>query len=177
MNVESMIWQEGWCPTTDSEVTQLLKYLSDKEKETSRVVNSAQEEIALLSKIGQDAQDKYDHLKSKITSLLERYVLEEVDKEDRKETKTTYKYKLARGEIVINKPSKKIEKPSVIDEITLSAEFPSFVKSEPVFKWGDFKKELELDDDGKVIYKKTGKVLTNIPVVETPQVTKINLSL
>jgi len=177
MNVEALIWQDGWVPTNDTEVSQILKYLSDKAKETRRVVSSAQEEIQMLSQVGEQAQESYNKLESRVAHLLERYVLEEVDEEDRKETKTTIKYKLARGEIVVNKASVKIEKPTEADEVCLSAEFPNFVKSEPKFQWGEFKKELELSEDGKVIFKPTGKEVSSVPVVETPLKTSIKLTL
>lgn len=179
MNIESLLWQDGWVPTTDNEVSQMLKLLSDKSKEANRVINSAQTEIQQLQKIGEAEQEKITKLSSKITFLLERYVMEEVDEDDRKETETTYKYKLARGEIVVSKPAKVITKPDakVIAILMKVKDYKSFVApSDPVFKWADFKKELELDEDGTVTHKPTGNIVA-VPVVETPQTTKVNLSI
>ncbi|WP_336786914.1 host-nuclease inhibitor Gam family protein [Paenibacillus sp. MMO-177] len=175
-NVESMIWQDGWVPTTDHEVTQIMRYLSERKKESSRIVKSAQTEIAELEQIGKEAQDSYNRLENKIAALLSHYVMNEVDEDDRKETKTQIKYKLARGEIVVTKATQKIEKPTEADEVLLSATFPGFVKSEPKFQWGDFKKELELQEDGTVVHTPTGKTVS-VPVVEAPQTTKVSLKL
>ncbi|MGE6227599.1 host-nuclease inhibitor Gam family protein [Paenibacillus chitinolyticus] len=176
MNIETLLWQPGWVPTNDHEVTYLMKYLSSKKKETDRVVNSAKAEISDLELAWKEAQDSYDRMNDKITALLERYVVEEVDKEDKRETKTQIKYKLARGEIIVSKSRKKLEKPDMSDELLLSAAFPNFVVSETKFQWAEFKKDLELQDDGTVVHLPTGKSVS-VPVVESPVTTKINLKL
>jgi hypothetical protein len=176
MEIENVLWQEGWTPTTDYEVTQLLKYLSDKQKETDRVVESAKEEIEMLSRISKDATDKQNRVADRINYLCSRYVLDEVDEDDRRETKTMIKYRLARGEIVINKAVKKIKKPTPENETILTSKYPQFIKQEPKFQWSDFKETIELDEDGNVIDKSTGQIVEGVQVVETPQTVSIKLN-
>lgn len=166
MEIEAMIWQPGWKPTTDLEVSQLMRVLSEKIREVKRIVDSAKSEIMALESIGKEAEDKFAHLESKVLNLLGEYVMEEVDEDERKETKTQVKYKLARGEIIVNKPAFKIEKPK--DDADLKVKHPQFVKTEEVFQWGEFKKNLEVVD-GKVYHKKSGEIFEDVVAMEVPQ--------
>lgn len=177
MDISSMLFQEGWKPTNDIEVSQMLKYLSEKQKESGRVIKTARDEIVELEKIGKMAEDQYNSLEAKIGRLLMEYVLEEVDPEDRKETDTQLKYKVARGEIIIKKEKKDFNKLSDAETEVLSKKFPDFVKSEPKFQWGEFKKNLEITEEGKVIFKPTGEVTADVPTVDTEKSVSIKLSL
>jgi hypothetical protein len=172
-----MMFQDGWTPTNDSEITALMKLLAEKQRETDKIVTTANMEIAELEAIGKEVQDSYNKLEHKINELCKAYVLNEVDKEDRKETPTTIKYKIARGEIVINKAKKTLLKPSEKDVKILQEQYPDFVKSDPIFQWGEFKKDLDINDEGQVINKKSGKVVENVPVVDVPQTVSIKLAV
>jgi hypothetical protein len=177
MDIQGLMWQEGWTPTTDTEVTQLLRLLGEKKKETDRIIQTAKDEITELEGIWKEVQDSYGKLEWKVNQLCQQYVLNEVDKDDRKETPTTIKYKIARGEIVINKESKSLVKPTTEKDIQALKElYPDMFKVEPVLQWAELKKNLEINQEGKVIDKKSGKVLESVPVVDVPQTVSIKLA-
>lgn len=174
MELEQLMWQEGWTPTTDLEVSLLMKIIAEKEKDARKIVESADEEIDFLRRQQDEACRKFSSYQDRINYLLSNYVLNEVDEDDKKETKTQIKYALARGTIVVSKPIKKLEKPT--DEITIAEKFPEFVQQIPKLQWAELKKNLEIDENGQVIDKRTGQVVDGIPVSEAPQAVAIKLN-
>jgi hypothetical protein len=163
MDVEALIWQPGWKPTTDLEVSQIIRYLTQMRRETERIVNSAKAEMMALETIGKETEHKYITLEAKLLDLLGGYVMEEVDDDDRKETKNQVKYKLARGEIIISKPTFKIEKPK--DDTDLKLKHPQFVK-----------KSIEVKHV-KAYHKKSGEVFEDVTVMEVPRSISVKTTL
>lgn len=176
MDIEGLLWQEGWTPTTDLEVTHMMNLLKEKEKEKDKIVTTAKEEIKYLEEVGAEAESKYDRVRSRIEYLLGQYIENEVDEADKKVTATQIKYKIARGEIVVSKPSKELLKPSKDDEAMLEVMYPNLFETVVNLKWAELKKRLEIANDGEVIDKETGKKVTSfVPVKEVPSSIKIKL--
>lgn len=79
-----------------------------------------------------------------------------------KETKTQKKYKLVSGELVIKKPTVKIEvldRDKLIQYAENSAQ--DYIKVKKDVDWAGLKKLLEIDED-KVINKETGEIIGDL---------------
>lgn len=173
MEISMTMWDEGFTVTNDLEAGQLIKALQESEKDLKRLTDNIKQEIQLLEAMGTEMNDKHSRLESRIKFLLERYVAEEVLKEDLKETATQMKYSLARGDIVVKKAINKLVKPDEAVEDSLIGLYPEFVKEKKTFNWGDFKKNIKITEEGKAVNKKTNKVIEGIQVVEEKPETAI----
>jgi hypothetical protein len=176
MDINFLMLQPGWNPTTDAEVNEIIKELSLRCKERDRIVSTADTEIKILTEAKQEAVSNYEKFESLAKAKLEHYVLNEVSADDRRETKTLAKYKVARGEIIVTKPSIQMVKP---DDDILKNLYPAFVEAVPAstkFKWGDLKKNLSIDDTGKVVDNE-GKVVDCVTVAAVPAEVKVSFTL
>lgn len=174
MEIENLIWVDDWRPTNDIEVSQMMKILKESEREKNRLLKNINDEIEILENKGKEVEDEHYKLSERINNLCQFYIKNEVLKEDLKETKTSLKYKLARGEIILKKPSKKIMKPTKEQETYLIKNYPEFKEEVINFKWGEFKKNLEINND-KIINKKTGELINGLQIEETPE--EINVKI
>ena len=89
-----------------------------------------------------------------------------------KETKTQRKIALLSGDFVVKKPTKKLEadKEILLEYGKKSA--PNYIEQKIIesFKWADFKKNLLITDDNKVINTATGEVIeSGVSVIEVPE--------
>lgn len=90
-----------------------------------------------------------------------------------KESKTQKKYKLVTGELVIKKPTVKIEiidREKLIQYVESSAQ--DYVKVKKDVDWADLKKVLDIDED-RIINKETGEVLGQLEGLEVHEVSEI----
>jgi len=172
LDISNNLWQPGWCPISDLEVTQIMKYLKQKRIESTKIVESAKQEIEMLEDIGKDSEDSLAKLEDRVGYLLKNYVLNETDETERKETDTQIKYKLARGSIVIKKSTFQPVEPD--DKNELMKLFPKFIKKEPKFMWGDFKKTLSIED-GKVKTVTGDDIASIVLAIEKPSTVQIKL--
>lgn len=171
MPIEAQVWDTDWQPTSNWEVTQLLNLLRESRADTTRFVDAARAEIESLSNVAKDAEQKHENLTNRVQYILQRYLTEVVPPEERKETATTIKLKLPRGEIVVTKADREIVRPK--DDSDLQKAYPDFVKQTPSFEWGKFKKSLRIE--GNKVLDSEGKVAP-VMVVDTPMTTVIKLA-
>lgn len=89
-----------------------------------------------------------------------------------KETKTQRKIVLLSGEFVVKKPTKKIEADKAILLKWGKENAPDYIDTNVVesFKWADFKKTLQITEDGQIINTETGEVIKDgVEVVDVPE--------
>ena len=171
------MWDQDFRVTNDLEASQLIKTMEEEERESKRLLENVKQEIMMLEQAGDSIEEKYNKIKERVIFLLERYVEEEVLEEDIKETKTQKKYSLARGDVIVKKPVKKILKPNTEDEPPLMERYPQYVENKPILKWKDMKESFKINEDGSVVDKKTNKIIEGIKVIEEKPETTIKLKL
>jgi hypothetical protein len=177
LDVGMVMWDQDFRVTNDIEASQILKALEESDRDSSRLVKNVREEIMVMEQLGKDIEDKHNRLKERVIFLLERYMAEEVLSEDIKETKTQKKYSLARGDIIVKKPTTKIEKPIGDEELKLIDLYPDYVESKPVLKWKDLKDSMKITEDGRVVNNRTNEVIEGVRVLVDAPPTQIKFRL
>lgn len=144
----------GFSIVSDLQAEWALKKIKKAVEERDRLVELANKEIKELSQKIQDIEKKY----SNDTAFLRSKLFEYFTKVEHKETKTQETYKLLSGSLVLKKPTQKMVKNDEKLAEFLEGYAPEYIEVVKKPKWGEFKKELSIQD-GKVINNQTGEVV------------------
>ena len=166
--IENEVYQEGFVIDDDNKADWALKKIKEEKIQTDRLKAIALNQIVELQNKMVELDNEYDRKTSFLKEQLKNYFAS-ID-EGKKETKTQYSYRLLSGTLVFKKPSKKINKTddeAVIEYLAESGR-DEFIKISASVNWAEFKKQLEITDNG-VVDKETGAVVTGIEIEDVPE--------
>ena len=138
-----------------------IAQIRESENERDRLITLAEEQI-------KDLTDRINDLKAKCeneTKFLRSCLAEYFETVPSKETKTQKSYKLLSGTLVFKKPSVKINHND--EELIKNLDGTEFVEIKKSLKWGDYKKNLVIQDDC-VIDSTTGEVVEGCSIEDVP---------
>lgn len=138
-----------------------IAQIHESETERDRLIALAEDQI-------KDLTDRINDLKTKCdneTKFLRSCLAEYFETVQTKETKTQKTYKLLSGTLVFKKPSVKINHDD--DELIKHLDGTEFVEIKKSLKWGDYKKNLVIQDD-RVIDSTTGEVIDACSIEDVP---------
>ena len=144
----------GFSIVSDLQAEHFLKKIKKAAEEKDRLVDLANKEIEDLTKQIEAFEEKYKN----DTGFLRMKLFEYFTKVEHKETKTQESYKLLSGSLVLKKPTQKMVKNDEKLAEFLEGYAPEYIEVVKKPKWGEFKKELSIQD-GKVINNQTGEVV------------------
>jgi len=150
----------------ESKCNWAIKVIKDETAETDRILSIINDQITQLTKKAQDVQESLNRRTGYLKGLLYNYFLTV----PHKETKTQSQYKLLDGTLVFKKPSVKIVRPENDDQLVAYLEQgqPDLIDTIKKPRWGEFKKNLTLTDDGEVVDMATGEKLDFVKTEEDP---------
>ena len=156
---------QGFVINNDNKASWALKVIKQEQEETERFLRTADKQIEDLTKKKEALKADLDRRTGYLKGLLYRYF----ETVPHKETKTQQTYKLLDGSLVYKKPSVKIVRPETDNDLIgyLEETQPELVETIRRPFWGDFKKNLVIGEDGKVVDMSTGEVLDFIKTEET----------
>jgi TolA-binding protein len=143
---------ESFTITNDKSADWALSQIHEAQIERDRLVTLAEEQI-------KDLEDKINEIKTKYetdTAYLKSLLAQYFQTVPHKETKTQETYKLISGSLVFKKPSQKINHDD--DALIAALDGSEYVETKKTFKWGEYKKNLQIVDD-KVIIAETGEIV------------------
>lgn len=144
----------GFSIVSDLQAEWALKKIKKAAEERDRLVELANKEIEELTKQIEAFEQRY----KSDTGFLQSKLFEYFTKVEHKETKTQETYKLLSGSLVLKKPTQKMVKNDEKLAEFLEEYAPEYIEVVKKPKWGEFKKELSIQD-GKVINNQTGEVI------------------
>lgn len=145
----------------------ILKIASfERKKEEFKEYYEAQKKSAL-----EELDGKIEYYKSK---LAEYFSNDEILK---KETKTTLRYNLPSGELVMKKPAKdyKVDEDKLLEQLE-RFDMQDYIKTTKTARWGDLKKGIAVVS-GKVVFKETGEIFDSIEVVDKAPEFKVSVKV
>ena len=156
--------------TNDNEAEWALDQIREVLSERDRLIEIAKNKISELNSQIDALNEKYENKTSYLKGLLGEYFMTV----KHKETKTQESYQLLTAKLVMKKPSVKIvHDDEKLMEIYDGTELIDIKKS---FKWGEFKKDLKIMDDGSVVDTVTGEVVDACKTEPVPGEFKIDFS-
>jgi len=146
----------------------IVEEIKEKESEKVRL-----EELfnAKVEELNNALKDKTNKIENEI-NYLKQMARVQFESQPYKETKTQKKISLLSGDVVLKKATKKIEgdKNILLDWGKTNASEYIEQKIVESFRWADFKKNLQITDDGQVVNTETGELVTEgITVVDVPE--------
>jgi len=138
-----------------------ITQIQEAESERDRLITLAQDQIT-------DLEDRIKELAAKCdrdTAYLKSLLAEYFETVKSKETKTQKTYKLLSGTLVFKKPSAKIIHDD--EKLIAALDGSKYVETKKTFKWGEYKKNLQIVDD-KVIIAETGEIVEACSVEDVP---------
>lgn len=159
--------KEGFVIDTDAKANWAIKKIKEYEAERDRLLAIVQSEQAELNWKAAKINSQCEAGTGYLRTLLINYF----GTVPHKETKTQESYKLLDGSLVMKKPQVKIVRPETDNDLIgyLEETQPELVETIRRPFWGDFKKNLVIGEDGKVVDMSTGEVLDFIKTEETEQ--------
>lgn len=161
--------KEEFIVDNDRKAEYCMKKIKAAQDEHDRLMELVKIEREELNKKAEEIEKHLESETGYLKSLLWKYF----EKVDSKETKTQRSYKLLSGSLVYKKPQTKIVKGT--DEAWdtaligyLESTQPELIETVRKPAWGEFKKNLVIGDDGKVVDMSTGEVLDFIKAEEEP---------
>lgn len=145
---------EGFKIENDNTCDWAIKTIKKETEEIERLIKIADSEI-------EELQQKKEALKKSLeskTGYLKSKLYEYFGQVKHKETKTQESYKLLSGSLVLKKPTQKMVKNDEKLAEFLEGYAPEYIEVVKKPKWGEFKKELSIQD-GKIINNQTGEVV------------------
>lgn len=139
-----------------------IKTIAEAEAERDRLINLANEQIDEL-------KERIDALKKSCdsdTAFLKSSLFEYFGTVPHKETKTQSSYKLLSGSLVLKKSSLTINHDD--EKLIAALDGTDFVEVKKSLRWGEFKKNLAITDDGEVVDMSTGEIIDACTVEEVP---------
>lgn len=153
-----------WCITDDKSADWAVRKIAEERAEFERLKALADEQInEILAKV-EDAKKRLENN----TSFLKGKLAEYFGSVPHKETKTTEKYRLLSGTLVLKKGGAKPKPDSEkLLEWLAANGYTDYIKTEQSPRWGDFKKLL--DYSGEVVtIAETGEIVVGIEIENTP---------
>lgn len=141
----------------DSTAEWALKKIAEAQAERDRICQLADEEIAKLNEKKLREERRFE----KETQNLKNCLAEYFQTVKRKKTTTRETYQLLSGKLILNKGKKEfVKNDSKLLSYLNSQGNSSFIKKS--VKWGEFKKQLAVKEDGTVVDSQNGKKLNGI---------------
>ena len=164
--MEQINEQEGFTIDNDQKANWAIKKIREEIAEADRLKAIIIAERESLAEKEKAIDEKLDNETKYLKGLLFRYF----ESVKHKETKTQETYKLLDGSLVFKKPSVKIVKPESDDQLVsyLEQGQPDLIDTIKKPRWGEFKKNLTLTDDGEVVDMATGEKLDFVKTEEDP---------
>ena len=163
--------QEGFVIDNDTKADWAIRKISAERNETERLIEIANNEIAMLEAKKASLLDKCEKNTSYLQSLLMAYF----DSVEHKQTQTQESYKLLNGTLVRKKARKSITKDDSALVSWLKANNRSeYVKVTETPVWGEFKKGLEINN-GVVIDTATGAVVEGVNIEDIPETFEVKI--
>lgn len=135
-----------------------ITQIHEAEDERDRLIKLAQDQIDDLTFKIQEISEKCNN----DTAFLRSCLVEYFQTIKPKETKTQQTYKLISGTLVLKKPSVKItHNDEKLIEYLENNDGLDFIKIKKSVDWAEFKKNLEISDNGEVIDTGLGVVLAD----------------
>lgn len=153
--------------TNDLKADWCVQKIKELREEKDRLVGIVDAEIEELLAKKESIISNTEHEVGYFSTALYKYF---EGLENKKDAKTQQSYKLVHGSLVYKKPALKIKTPDKDDAallIYLKANEPDMVKVEETPKWGDFKKNLTITEDGEVADVRSGEVLSFLKTEES----------
>mgnify|MGYP002521596863 CR=1 FL=1 len=162
---EKSFYEEGFVIDNDVKCNWAVKKIKEATAEAVRLKAIIAAEREELDAKEQAIDDKLENDTKYLKSLLYGYF----QTVEHKQSKTQESYKVLDGTLVFKKPALKIVKPEEDTAVLIYCETnaPEYVETKKSVKWGDFKKNLVITDDGLVVDKNTGEQLTFIQAEES----------
>nr|DAJ22311.1 MAG TPA: hypothetical protein [Myoviridae sp. ct6nn14] len=138
----------------DIQAEQCLQEIRRINEESQRLLNVCKAQIDFYTARAKQIEEERDKKKSDINGKLSIYF----QTVPHNSTKTQETYKLASGVLKLKKPSPEYKH----NDSLLAEAFPEFVENVPKFRWGEFKKTLNVVREGYdtlIIHKDTGEVV------------------
>ena len=163
---EEKIEKDKFIVDNDGAANWCLKKIREEIAEADRLKAIIIEERASLAEKEKAINEQLDHKIGYLKGLLFTYF----GTVDHKKTKTQESYKLLDGSLVFKKPSVKIVRPENEDQLIeyLEQGQADMVDTVKKAKWGEFKKNLTISDDGEVVDMATGEKLDFVKTEEDP---------
>lgn len=139
-----------------------IERIAEQERERDRLIDLANVKIEELESQIKELREKCDRDTAYLKSCLYEYFV----KVPHKATKTQETYKLLSGSLVMKKPSFKINHND--EELIKVLDGTEFVETKKSLKWGEFKKNLMVNEDNVVIDTTTGEVIEACSVEDVP---------
>lgn len=154
--------EENFKITDDKTADWAVGQIAVREAERDRLIKLANDEIADLVSKCRELETKCDN----DTAYLRSCLIEYFNTVPHKETKTQESYDLLKGKLVFKKPTIKInhDDEKLIEWLAET----EYVETKKSLKWGEYKKNLTVNDDGVVIDTETGEVVEACTVEEVP---------
>ena len=157
--------KEEFTVTDDKSAEWCLKKIKAAQEEHDRLKDLAMDEINDLERKIEELDKKLENDTGYFKGLLYKYF----ETVEHKQTKTQETYKLLSGTLYYKKPQTKIVRPE--DDVLieyLEGSQPELIETVKKAAWGDWKKNLEINDDGTVTDMATGEVLDFVKTEEEP---------
>jgi len=162
--------QDAFVVNDDQKANWALKKIAAIRTEQQRLIDVAEAEVKFY-------QTKVAQYKEEIENKIEyfqRQLYAYFDTIEPAETKTTKKYKLPLGNIVLTKSQDSLkETPELLKWMKKYS--PKLVKSVETVEWGKFKKQLLITADGKVVTD-GGEVVEGVNVITSQEKIEIKLN-
>ena len=147
----------------DIQAEQCLQEIRRINDESQRLLNVCKAQIDFYTARAKQIEEERDRKKADINGKLSIYF----QGVPHRSTKTQETYKLASGVLKLKKPSPEYKH----NDSLLAEAFPEFVEQKPVFRWGEFKKTLDVVHEGHdtlIVHKDTGETVPSglVEIVE-----------
>lgn len=160
-----------WAITDDSVAEWALQRIAEEKAEYERLQSLADKQIEEIKLRAESAKKRYERK----TAFINGKLMEYFHNVPHKSTKTTEKYALLSGNLVLKKAAKK---PVVDDEKLVewlgANGYTDYIKTEQSARWGDLKKALDLSGEVPV-FKETGEVVKGVTFEDVPEEFKVEL--
>lgn len=151
---------------TDEKAEWAIRKIAEEKAECDRMVGCCQAMIESYQKKAQGYREKFEKRIQSLSILLEEYFR---TVPATKETKTQVKYDLPSGSLVLKKASTFLAPDAAkLTEWLASNDMNDYLKAVITPRWDAVKKQLEVQEDGGLVFKETGEYLPEgIVAIET----------
>lgn len=150
--------------TDDKSADWALRIIAEELAECERIIALADDRINEIQLEKEAARKRFES----ITKYLKDRLFEYFDSVPHRKTKTTEKYRLLSGSLILKtggiKPKPNKEK---LTEWLAANGFTDYIKTEQSPRWGEFKKILDFSG-GTAVVKETGEIVDGIDFEEIP---------
>lgn len=156
--------KEEFSIENDSCADWAVRCIKKEFEEFERLKVLADEQIAEIQEKLSSAEKRYENKTKYLKSKLKQY-FEGVP--EKKETKTKASYRLLSGTLTLKKGGQEYKKDEdALVQYLKSKGMENLIQIKETVKWADLKKQLTIQEDGKVIDTNTGEVLECVSIIE-----------